>query len=239
MDNWNFSLIEYWDWRRNAINRQAARLNKLTQSERALAFDIIRNSVLEQTRDLADERLLQAAVSMVDDLYKTINDELLMAPALFEYIDAFGHTFTQAVRERGYVIRYVVENQFSGVDFLKLGPFDVFPRVFNAAGFVYICPQHLSYQRMQQDGFGGSEDSEAISQYAFEGRYLGDRLVIRCHDESKHFAFLEADYQEGALDFALRYRSAPGVLNIFRDDAPIAGSEVYVGFPEQKLDVSA
>jgi isocitrate dehydrogenase kinase/phosphatase len=94
-----------------------------------------------------------------------------------------------------------VENQFSGVDFLMVGPFDVFPRVFNAAGFVYICPQQLSLHLMQHDGITASEYPRAIAQYITEGRHVGDRIVIK----------------------------------IFRDDAPVAGSEVFVGFPEQKL----
>jgi hypothetical protein len=35
----------------------------------------------------------------------------------------------------------------------------------------------------------------------------------------------------------LRGRGAPGVLTIFRQDAPVPGSEVSVFFPEQKLGV--
>jgi hypothetical protein len=184
---------------------------------------------------LADSQLLQSAVSMVDDLYKYVNDEVLMDEVLFDYFDAFGRTLTKTVRERGYVIRYVVENQFSGVDFLMLGPFNVFPRVFNAAGFVYICPQQLGLHLMQADGIMASEYARAIAQYITEARLVGDRLVNKCHDDRQHYVFLEADYQEGALDIALRGCGAPGVLSVFRDDAPVPGSEVSVAFPEQKL----
>ncbi len=235
MDNWDFRLADYWDQTTNAINKSTLRLSKLSEAEREAACGQIRDAVWMRVFDLTDEQLLQAAVSMVDDLYKTVNDEVLMAAALFEYLDAFGRTFTQAVRERGYVIRYVVENQFSGVDFLMLGPFDVFPRVFNAAGFVYICPQQLGLRLMAHDGIPASEYPRAIAEYITEARLVGDTLVSKCQDDDRHYVFLEADYQEGGLDIALRGGGAPGVLSIFRDDAPVAGSEVFVGFPEQKL----
>jgi hypothetical protein len=172
---------------------------------------------------------------MVDDLYKYVNDEVLMAAALFEYLDAFGGTFTQAVREKGYVIRYVAENQFSGVDFLMLGPFDLFPRVFNAAGFVYVCPQQVGLRLMEHDGIAAPDYATAIARYIAEARHVADRMVIKCHEQSQHYVFLEVDYQEGALDTALQGRGEPGVLSVFRNEAPAAGSDVFVAFPEQKL----
>jgi hypothetical protein len=235
LENWDFRLVDYWNQTTSAINRNTLRLSKLSEPARTAACEQIRDAVRMCVRDLADEQLLRAVVSMVDDLYKYVNEDVLMSAALFEYLDAFGRTLTQAVRERGYVIRYVVENQFSGVDFLMLGPFDVFPRVFNAAGFVYICPQQLGLQLMQHDGIMASKYPRAIAEYILEARHVSDRLVTTCRDEGRHYVFLEADYQEGALDIALRGRGAPGVLSIFRNEAPVAGSEVFVGFPEQKL----
>jgi hypothetical protein len=235
MDNWDFRLVDYWDQTTSAINRHTLRLSKLSEPARKVACDQVRDAVRMRVRDLADQQLLQAAVSMVDDLYKYVNDEVLMAGALFEYLDAFGRTLTQAVRARGYVIRYVVENQFSGVDFMMLGPFDLFPRIFHAAGFVYICPQQLGLHLMQHDGIAPSEYPRAIAHYIPEARHVGDRIAIQCHDGGQHYVFLEADYQEGALDVALRGGGAPGVLRIFRDEAPVAGSEIFVRFPEQKL----
>ncbi len=235
MDDWDSRLVDYWDQTTGAINRGALRLSKLSGQERMAACGQIRDAVRKRVHALADSRLLQLAVSMVDDLYKYVNDEVLMDEVLFDYLDAFGRTLTETVRERGYVIRYVVENQFSGVDFLMLGPFSVFPRVFNAAGFAYICPQQLGLHLMRADGITASEYARAIAQYIAEARLVGDRLVNKCHDDGQHYVFLEADYQEGALDIALRGRGAPGVLSVFRNDAPIPGSEVSVAFPEQKL----
>lgn len=235
MGDWDLRLVDYWDQRTGAINRNAFRLGRLDGPERAAACGEIRDAVRARAQALGDTHLLQAAVTLVDDLYKYVNDEVLMGPALFEYLDAFGRTFTRTVRERGYVIRYVVDNQFSGVDFLMLGPFDVFPKIFNAAGFVYVCPQHLALRLMQGDGIAASGYEGALARYIDEARIVGDQLVGKCHDDGLHYVFLEADYQDGALDAALRGSGDPGVLSVFRNDAPVPGSEVSISFPERKL----
>lgn len=231
MDDWNLHLVDYWDQSAGAINAHTLRLIDLGEADRLAACGQIRDAVLRQLDALPDSQLLQAAVSMVDDLYKAVNDEVLVDRALFAYLDAFARTFTQAVRARGYVIRYVVENQFSGVDFLMRGPFDLFPKVFNAAGFVYVCPHHLALQLMQADGVAASEYAGVVAQYVDEARVVADRLASQCQEASQHYVFLEIDYQEGALDAAPQGMDAPGVLTIFRNDAPAPGSMVSVRFP--------
>ena len=69
-----------------------------------------------------------------------------------------------------------------------------------------------------------------------EARIVANRLVKQCHGTSQHYVFLEADYQEGALDIALQDGNAGSVLRVLRNDAPVPGSTVSVGFPEQKLE---
>lgn len=236
MGDWDFHLVDYWDQRTGAINRNVLRLARLGEPERAAACDQVRDAVDRRAQALEDGHLLQAAVTLVDDLYKYVNDEVMMHPALFEYLAAFGRPFTRTVRERGYVIRYVVDNQFSGTEFLMLGPFDVFPKVFNAAGFFYICPQHLAQRLMQPDGVAASGYESALPRYIAEARAVGDQILGKCHEDGMHYVFLEADYQDGALDLALRGRGDPGVLSIFRSDAPVPGTEVSISFPERTLE---
>lgn len=235
MKAWDLPLVDYWDQQVGSINGNVLRLLKLSETERSAACGEIRGAVRRRAQALTDDQLLQAAVSMVDDLYKYLNDEVLMDKALFDYLEAFARTFTEAVRERGYVIHYVVENQFSGIDFLMLGPFDLFPKVFGAAGLVYVCPQRLGLELMQADGVAASDYVGAIAQYIAEARSVGDELVDTCHADGRHFVFLEADYDEGALDAALRGRGAPGVLSVFRNEPPIPGSEISVVVPGQSL----
>ena len=234
MGAWDLSLVDYWDQQTGSIGRNALRLGKLGEAERTAACGEIRGAVRRRMQALTDDHLLQAAVSMVDDLYKYVNDEVLLDQALLDYLEAFGRTFTEAVRERGYVIQYVVENQFSGVDFLMLGPLDLFPKVFGAAGIVYVCPQRIGLGLMRADGVAASEYAGAIAQYIAEARVVGDELVNICRADGRHFVFLEAEYEEGALDAALRGRGAPGVLSVFRNESPVPGSQVFVDVPGQR-----
>lgn len=69
-----------------------------------------------------------------------------------------------------------------------------------------------------------------------EARDLADRLLSQCAETGRHYLFLEADYQEGALDLALQGSGGHGVLTIFRNDAPVPGSTVSVSFPDQRLE---
>lgn len=236
MGDWDLRLVDFWDQQAHAINDATMRLIKLGPPERTAACGEIRQAVLNGVAALDDSRLLRAAVSMVDDLYKYVNDAVLMDPSLFAYLDAFGRTFTTAVRERGYVIRYVVDNQFSDVEFMMLGPFDLFQKIFNAAGFVYISPQQMAWRLMQGDGVADSAYEASLPQYIAEARMLADRLANRCLDEGRHYVFLEADYEDGSLNAALGRKDAPGVLTVFRNDVPLPGTNVSAGFPEQKRE---
>lgn len=236
MTDWDFHLVEYWDQTTGAINRNVLQLIRLSETERMAACSRIQEAVHKRLAVLTDSLLLQAAVSMVDDLYKFVSDEVLMDRVLFAYLDAFARTFTETVRERGYVIHYVVENSFSGVDFLMRGPFDLFPKVFNAAGLVYVCPHQLALRLMQADGVAAPNYSSAIAGYIDEARALADRLLNQCAETGRHYLFLEVEYQEGTLDLALQGSDVRGVLTIFRNDAPVPGSTVSVSFPDQKLE---
>jgi hypothetical protein len=112
MNDWALHLVDYWDQTTGAINRNVLRLIRLSEPERKAAYGQIQNAVFRRLHALSDIRLLQATVSMVDDLYKYVNDEVLVDQALFAYLDAFAGAFTRVVRERGYAVHYVVENQF-------------------------------------------------------------------------------------------------------------------------------
>lgn len=234
MESWK-NPIDYWDYNKKAILRTTQRLHKLEETDRKTACEEIRNKVRDYTDQLTDEQFLQMMVTMVDDLYKSVNDEVLLATALFEYLDAFGRTLTQVLRERGYVIQYIVENQFFDIDILLRGPFDVFASFFQAAGFVYICPQQVIPFLMQHDNIPATEYEKSVDKYINEARHISDKLVTECHENNLHYIFLEVDFQEGSLDVAMEKSGSPGVLNIFRNEAPVAGSQIAISFPEQKL----
>ena len=228
MSQWSFPhIFDYWDQATGIINRCAMCLHELAEGERQKAGDEIREAMEAHVQALTDEKLMYAALSLVDDVYKYVNDEIFVAPALVQYLDAFGRTFTNRLRERGYVIHYVVENTFKN-DFLLVGPFDLFPAIFKAIGLVYISPQLLGWELMKHDGLEAAAYPEAIERYTPEARKVADDLLQRCHADRAHYIFLEADYQTGCLGAALSCRGQPGVLSIFRNQAAVPDSTVDV-----------
>jgi hypothetical protein len=139
------------------------------------------------------------------------------------------------VRARGYVVRYVVDNQFSGIEYLRMGPFDLFPRVFNAAGFVYSCPQMVALQLMRADGVPDGDYESRLAQYIEEARMVNDRVISTCRNDGRHFVLLETDYEDGSLDAALNGERDPGALTIIRNEAPLPGTNVAVTFPKSRI----
>lgn len=235
MSAWDWGLVEYFDQRTDAINRAAARVRALDESDRPAAYREIQECVLDKVARLPEDLLLKATVSMVDDLYKFVNDTVWMDDALLGYLDAFAHTMMATVRARGYVARYIVDNQFSGADFLKMGPFDLFPRVFNAAGFVYTCPQWLALQLMRSDGLPEEDYDARVADYIDEARMMNDRVVNTCRNDAHHFVLLETDYIDGSLNAAFSGEYDTGALTIIRNEAPLPGTDVAVRFPKTRL----
>jgi hypothetical protein len=226
MSEWTFPYIfSYWDQLTGIINKSAMRLHELDAHEREKAYADIREAMETHIQRLTDEQFMKAALSLIDDLYKYVNDEIYCATELVQYLDAFGRTFTTRLREKGYSIQYVVENTFAN-DFLMVGPFDLFPVIFNAIGLVYVCPQLIAWDLMKHDGLEAAAYPLAISRYTMEARKVADDLLQRCHADHAHYIFLETDYQDGCLDAALRERGTAGVLSIFRNQAAVADSTV-------------
>jgi hypothetical protein len=236
MTAWDRPLVSYWDQRTDSFNRAAAEIRELSTLERNAAYDEIRDCVIDKVAALPEDLLLRAAVSMVDDLYKFVNDTVWMDDALLGYLNAFAHTMIATVRARGYVIRYIADNQFSGSDYLRMGPFDLFPRVFNAAGFVYTCPQLVALQLMRADGIRDDEYEARVAHYIDEARMLNDRIVNTCRNDSRHFVLLETDYVAGSLDAAENGERDAGALTIFRNEAPLPGTNVSVRFPKSRIE---
>lgn len=235
MDDWTLPLIGYWDQQIDAININCSRLSRLKRRKRSEACRQITQEVTRAVLALPDDLLLQVSLSMVDNLYKYVNGRVEADEALFEYVEAFGRPFTAVVRQRGYVIQYVAENVFNQ-EFLMPGPLDFFPSFFSSAGFVYICPQLLALELMRRDGVAEADYSDSLAMYNAEARDVADQVLQTCRDESRHYLFVETDFQEGCLDAALQGRGAAGVISVFRQEAPVPGSKVLAVFPEEKLD---
>ena len=103
---------------------------------------------------------------------------------------------------------------------------------FRSAGITYICPQHTATLAMEHYRVVESEWSGQMERYIQEGRYIASETVSRCRTEKRSFVFLAIDGNEECLKKACAAVGSPGVIGIFRDEAPIPGSGINVTMPK-------
>jgi hypothetical protein len=236
MHDWKLQRVfEYWDQSANAIAQYSLELSQLGEPARATASGRIRESVSGHAQALSDDHLLKMAVSLIDDLYQFLNTDVVVRAAFFDYLEAMGRTFTSVLRDRGYVIRYVIENQFADPEIVMMGPLRLFPAAFHAVGCVYVCPQLFAWKMMQHDGLAESDYPSRIAHYIADGRAVASQLARDCRAGNRHYIFLEADYEDGALEAALEGAGEAGALRLFRNDAPVARSQIEIDFPAAKI----
>ena len=232
MSTWFFRKItDYWDQRNGAIEASARKLAGFTVPKRQNALNEITDSVRKHCDALNDKYLATAALTMSDDLYKAVVSLTYWDDSLTDYLEAVAGTFCRAFTERGYVIQYVVDNAYELTDVGMSGPLNYFPSWFQAAGFVYVCPQHIAQRLMVNDGKGEDGSVQHLPAYLSEGRYVADTIVTKCREELHHYFFLDTDATEQSMEKALSSLNERNVIGIFRNEAPTPGAECTVAWP--------
>jgi hypothetical protein len=229
-------LVAYWDALTDAVWRGSQQLQGLAQDDRASALSGITQDVERWTGALSDDDLAQLASVAADDLYKAASTIELVDEFVFQYLTASAGTFFGLLRQRGYLLHYIVENTFPGLQ----RPLEVFRPWFNSTTIVYICPQFLAAELMKADGLMvDGVDSSVVGQhlpkYIGEARHLAGGMVERCTAEGRHFLFLDTDPAEDSFDAALASQALPGVISVIRNEAPVPGSKVRVLLPPARL----
>lgn len=222
MNDWmHRKITDYWDSATREPESAADRLDQLDDSGRARALTEIADAVTEHLRVLPDDVMLQAAVPVIDDLYKGACYAGRWDSSLEAYLEASASTFFSGLADRGLMVQYAVDNAWEDLT----RPLQLFPSWFTACGFVYVCPQALAQQLEQAgpSGTGGSVDAES--------RHVASELMVRCQEAQRHFVHLDADCAEDSFEPVFALREAPGVLTIFRNDAPEPGSKISVWYP--------
>jgi len=217
----------YWDQRVQAIERLSRELKEVPPKSRAAQQSLIRAAVGRRIGALTDQELMKAASVMADDLYKAAGQINFWDDALEQYLSASSGAFLAAVSARGYVVNYVIDNHFE--DFA--GPVRWYPRWFTTADLFYICPQHLACWTMKDEGRPEAEWQALMPNYIERARELTDAMVARCRAEGRHFVFLATDSNAECFSSAMRTQGVPGVIRIFRREAPSTGSKCVVTFP--------
>ncbi len=229
------NITDYWDHLSNALHLNARKLENVSDKEREDWIDSLKQAVLRHGGSLNEEDLLLSAFCMIEDIYKTVASALIYDQALLDYLSASAVTFCNSLRQRGYIIHYIVDNTFDRDELHIQGPLDYFPDIFRAAGFVYICPQQITGTLMDEDNIQREKYFEELPHYIAEARDASNMVVEKCDEDKAHYIFLDTDSEEGSFDLVLNDNYAPGVMTIFRNEAPILGSTAAVNFPQETL----
>lgn len=167
-------------------------------------------------------------VAFADDLYKAACGIDRWDDALEDYLAASAGTMTARLGERGFHVQYLIDNAWE--DLTK--PVQLLPHWYQAAGFVYACPQVVARQLATGDGVDAAADVQQLfAQYGPEARDVTSQLVARCQAERRSFVQLDVDSVEQSFDTAMQARGAAGVITIFRDQAPEPGTQVAAWLP--------
>jgi hypothetical protein len=224
-------ISDYLNPQTDAVQRFADKLEISPNPERDLKE--IREAVSEHTKVLPLKWLLTASWLIADDLYKTGNSLSLWAEQHGQYIQASAGTFFQRFQEKGFVLRYGINNSFEQTDFGMQRPLHLLPALFAAAGLVYVCPETLSLDLMKHDGIPSSQFLKTYGRYETESRHVALDLLKKCNQMRKSYIVLElSDHKELLSEISADSDSETNAVTVFRSEPPIAGSNVSVKLPE-------
>jgi hypothetical protein len=229
MPQWMLPRItDYWDSQVDAIERLSLVLAETPELDRPAQIKLIGEAVTRHIGALDDNFLRLSAVAIVEDLYKSAMRLTSLDDTPLQYLHASAAPYFRALTQRGYTVHYFIDNTFSRLD----GPAVAFPLWFRAASLVYLCPQEIAATSFEKDK-PQSEWPSLVSKYSADARVVADELVERCHKELRHFVYLDID--SDGFQAALKTSGAPGVIHVFRNEAPTPGSRIVVNMASGPL----
>jgi hypothetical protein len=244
MTDWMLPHIaDYWDERVQAIDRLSRVLEAVPAPEQHHQLHLIYNAVRRHVDALSDEHVVRAAVFVADDLYKAASQMSYWDWALESYLLASAGTFFQAVRQRGFVVHYVVDNAYEDLT----GPVRWFSKWYGQTGFQYVCPQHIAYADLILGGESKDDLSRPldpshlrlIPNHLRHASEVASELVKLCHEKGCHFIFLTTDSAAVPVAGAMDTAGSPGVVHVFRNQPPVAGSTCSIQLPPAPRPVAS
>jgi hypothetical protein len=231
VSDWTFAgLVQYYDANTDVVPESARRLAALEAADKDRALSQIAATVQAYTARLQADGIdiARVAVSVADDLYKTLFRAQEWSHESTAYLGAVFGTFLAAASSRGIQVRYVVENTFP--DYLDR-PLIFYPEMFRQAGFVYVCPHEFAWRLAEHDGLlpaGQDPTVGNLASVAAEGRALAHAAARQAVTDGRHLAYFEIDWQPGSLDPIDALPAPPGAVTVFRNDVPAPGTTVEV-----------
>ena len=224
-------LTDYWDEQVQAIDQLSRRLASVPEAQRPPQIEAIREAVVARSRALNEKQLALAAFCVMDDLYKAVSVLSYWDKPLEQYLATSVGALSSVLSERGYTLRYVVNNTFELTPSGMNGPLEWFPVWFQAAGISYICPQHMARLLMRHDECPEQQYFAQLPRYIQEARLVSRDAVRRCEGENVHYFYLDADAESDSFDFVQETIDTPGLISIIRSDPPLPGSTATLRLP--------
>jgi hypothetical protein len=227
-ESWVFSsFVDYYDARTNAVARHSEVLSSYAPDDARDALDIVSRVVTQYARDLTEDQLVGATVSIVDDLYKTMSWINQWSHHTAAYVQAVFGSFLSVAAERGKRVLYIVENTFPE-GFQRV--VSLFPTAFQAAGIAFVCPHQVAAFMARSSGIALSDHPNVaeLAPLIAEARVVALQAASTVVERGSHLAYLEADFEDGSLDDVRALPAPPGTITILREEAPMAGSRVVV-----------
>jgi hypothetical protein len=236
LGDWTFAgLVQYYDSNSDVVRESARRLAALEAPDKDRALAHIAATVQAHTARLRADGydIARVAVSVADDLYKTLAYARAWSPEATAYLRAVFGTFLAAATGWGVRVRYIVENTFP--DSLDR-PLIFYPNMFQQVGFVYVCPHEIAWRLAEHDGLLTADQAPTIdnlARVAEEGRVVAHAAARQAIAAGRHLAYFEIDWQPGSLDPINALPTPPGTVVVFRNAAPTPGTTVQVRIASQ------
>jgi len=121
-----------------------------------------------------------------------------------------------ALAKRGFRIHYVIEHLHPE----RIGrPLELFPDLFAAAGFDYVCPH--TYANLLPEAHEAEVTPEALAPFLADGRRLALEQAGAVAAAGRHLAYLELAPEPGAVDAVNALVSTtPGTIGVHRVGLP-------------------
>ena len=222
---WSFNnVFEYWDQLKDAVYKNSRILSKLKDRESAEALAEMKYCIKSHGKNFTDEELVKFAWVMSEDLYKAANRPVIaFDKALSQYLESTASTFCSLLKDRGFLIHYLIDNTYGQTPSGMERPLKLFPVWFRTAGMIYVCPQHIALQMLEQKEHDESYFIE-LPRCINEARNLAEEIVKRCHHSRLHYVYLDTDWKPDSFKCSESVKNDPGIITIFRNEAPLPQS---------------
>jgi hypothetical protein len=223
------NIFDYLDSRNDAVQRFAAMVKASPNPESDLSA--IREAVSEHTRVLPLERLWTVSYVIADDLYKAGDRLPVWDEEHRQYVEASAATFFEGFHEKGYVLRYFINNGFEQTDWGMQRPLYLLPQLFRAAGLAYICPETLALSLMEARGTPSSDFLKEYWRYKDESRDVAKQAIRHYGKLRNSYVVLELGDDSDLLD-EISADAETNAVTVFRSEPPVANSKISFTFPK-------